>query len=137
MEDNIDSQLQLAVNTDLTDYDNREELFTGYNPANGEWSLLIRYVGDISDLADKFLVNIYYLLAEYAIITISQQFIYEFAADPRIIYIEKPKNLYQEVSFPAYASCIYGSFLNEYNLTGQDVLLAVIDSGERVIIMSS
>lgn len=129
MENNIDTQLQLAITTDMTEYDDSEELFTGFNPANEQWSLLIRYVGDISDLVERFLTGIYYLLAEYAIITIPQNVILEFALDPRIIYIEKPKTLHQQVSYPAYASCIYGSFLNEYDLTGEGVYLSVIDSG--------
>lgn len=129
MENNIDIQLELAISTEGESYSVSEELFTGYNPEKDEWVLLIRYNDNIDDLKERYLVNIFYLLAEYAIITIKQNNIYSFASDPRIVYIEKPNNIYTQTSFPLYKSCIYDNFYTEGGLTGRGVLVAIIDSG--------
>jgi subtilisin family serine protease len=129
MENNIDPQLELAIQTDKAEYDSADELYTGYNPTGKMWKLLIRYSGDISDLAEMYLEKIYYLLQNYAIINIRQEYIFKFASDIRIIYIEKPKSVHDQVSYAQYSSCLDGAFINNYALRGAGVLVAVIDSG--------
>ena len=129
MENNIDTQLELALET-MQSYENSEsELYVGYNAKDRSWQLLIRYNDDITDLADRYLIRIYYLLTGYAIIEIQEMYIEVFAADPRILYVEKPKSLNQQVSYAQYASCLSGTFINNYGLDGSGTLLAVIDSG--------
>lgn len=129
MENNIDTQLELALET-MQSYENSEsELYVGYNAKDRSWQLLIRYNDDITDLADLYLIRIYYLLAGYAIIEIQEMYIEVFAADPRILYVEKPKSVNQQVSYAQYASCLSGTFINNYGLDGSGTLLAVVDSG--------
>ena len=74
-------------------------------------------------------MQIYYLLAGYAIIEISEAYLNAFAADPRIIYIDKPKSVEQQVSYAQYASCLSGTFINNYGLDGDGTIFAIIDSG--------
>lgn len=128
MENNIDTQLELAMQT-MTSYDDSEELYTGFNPENGSWTLLIRFYDNISDLAEKYLINIYYLLSNYAIIEIAEKNIVEFAGDSRIVYLEKPKSVNGQVSYAQYASCLGGAFTSNYGLNGRGVLISIIDSG--------
>lgn len=129
MENNIDTQLELAVSTSGSFDSSEEELYIGYNRTSNTWTLLIRYYDNISDLAERYLIRIFYLLSDYAIIEISENNIAAFAADPRILYVEKPKSVQQQVSYAQYASCLSGTFINNYGLDGNGTLLAVIDSG--------
>lgn len=129
MENNIDTQLELAVSTSGSYDSSEEELYIGYNRTSNTWTLLIRYYDNISDLAERYLIRIFYLLSDYAIIEIPENNIAAFAADPRILYVEKPKTVQQQVSYAQYASCLSGTFINNYGLDGNGTLLAVIDSG--------
>lgn len=129
MENNIDTQLELAVSTSGSYDSSEEELYIGYNRTSNTWTLLIRYYDNISDLAERYLIRIFYLLSDYAIIEIPENNIAAFAADPRILYVEKPKSVQQQVSYAQYASCLSGTFINNYGLDGNGTLLAVIDSG--------
>ncbi len=129
MENNIDTQLELAVSTSGSYDSSEEELYIGYNRTSNTWTLLIRYYDNISDLAERYLIRIFYLLSDYAIVEIPENNIAAFAADPRILYVEKPKSVQQQVSYAQYASCLSGTFINNYGLDGDGTLLAVIDSG--------
>ena len=106
MENNIDTQLELALETMQSYEDSESELYVGYNAKDRSWQLLIRYNDDITDLVDRYLTRIYYLLAGYAIIEIKEVYINAFAADSRILYVDKPKSVDQQVSYAQYASCL-------------------------------
>ena len=129
MENNIDTQLELAISTRNTYNESEAELYIGYSSEKSTWQLLIRYNDDISDLVERYRMQIYYLLAGYAIIEISEAYLNAFAADPRIIYIDKPKSVEQQVSYAQYASCLSGTFINNYGLDGDGTIFAIIDSG--------
>ena len=53
-----------------------------------------------------------------------------------IEYIEKPKRLFFSVNQGKAASCITGVQNARYDLFGDGILIACLDSGEPVIIMS-
>ncbi len=129
MQNNIDTQLTLALNTEAEPENYSEELFVGFNRRNDIWQLLIRYANDISDLSEKYNIEIIYLLGGYAIISIHSGYIEEFAKDPRILYIDKPKFIASQVSYAEYASCITSEIKNTMGLTGEGILVGVVDSG--------
>ena len=129
MESNIDAQLELAINTGTVSDTSDEELYIGYNTNSNTWTLLIRYNDNILDLSERYLKKICYLLANYAIIEIEEQNIGNFAKDPRIIYLDKPKSVNSQVSYAQYASCLGGTFINNYGLDGKGTFISVIDSG--------
>ncbi|MGN0395931.1 MAG: S8 family peptidase [Coprococcus sp.] len=129
MQNNIDTQLTLALNTEAEPANFSEELFVGFNPENNIWQLLIRYAKDISDLAEKYNISIIYLLGGYAIISIDSKYIEAFAKDPRILYVDKPKYIANQVSYAEYASCITSEIKNKMGLSGEGVIVGVIDSG--------
>ena len=136
MENNIDTQLELAISTRNTYNESEAELYIGYSSEKSTWQLLIRYNDDISDLVERYRMQIYYLLAGYAIIEISEAYLNAFAADPRIIYIDKPKSVEQQVSYAQYASCLSGTFINNYGLDGDGTIFAIIDSELIIDIMN-
>ena len=63
MENNIDTQLELAISTRNTYNESEAELYIGYSSEKSTWQLLIRYNDDISDLVERYRMQIYYLLA--------------------------------------------------------------------------
>ena len=57
MENNIDTQLELALETMQSYEDSESELYVGYNAKDRSWQLLIRYNDDITDLVDRYLTR--------------------------------------------------------------------------------
>ncbi len=129
MQKNIDTQLTLALSMEDGTFDYSKELFVGFNPEENIWQLLIRYANDIEDLVESYQVDIIYLLGGYAIISIYSQYIEAFARDPRILYIDKPKYIAAQVSYAEYASCITSDIKNRMGLSGEGIIVGVIDSG--------
>ena len=80
------------------------------------------------------------LLNQYSILTVPESKLEEVSRLPQVEYMEKPKRLYFSVGLAKTASCITyvqveGSSYSPY-LTGKGCLVAVIDSGESVIMMT-
>ncbi len=118
MDQIIENQLNLALNLKEGIRERTTDLNTGYNPAQNEWELIVRYNGDIRNIADAYGARVKVLSAGYAVVTIAQEYITDFSRRPQIIYIEKPKKLtFEEQCVPSD------------DLTGQGVIVAVIDSG--------
>lgn len=129
MQNNIDTQLSLALTIENGSADYSNELFVGFNPIDDIWDLFIRYANDIDDLIQSYNAKIVYLLGGYAIISINSNYINEFAKDQRILYIDKPKYIATQVSYAEYASCITSEIKNQMGLLGDGVIIGVIDSG--------
>ena len=117
--------------------------------------VIVRYHGDLknalSDFADTSVVELFH---QYAIVTTTEQNLTELAALPEVEYIEPPETLFFNLQTGRNASCIAGvqgsaasgsstvggsntSERSGTGLTGKGVLVAILDSGERVIILSS
>lgn len=127
----LDNQLDLAL--DLT---SRERVYTdnlnvGYNDETNTWELIIRYNGDL--LANDNIValakEIEILTNGYAIVTVEQDKVNEFALNPEIEFVEKPKTLFFELNRAKRVACITTVQDVYPGLQGEGVLLAIIDSG--------
>lgn len=112
-------------------------LYTGYDSGSNTWELIVKYTGDIQSVAKRFGASAVVLLGGYAIVTMPQEHINEFADCAEVVYIEKPHRLFFSDRQALERSCVYYAWSEPYSLGGEGVLAAVIDSGERVIIMSS
>lgn len=124
----LETQLQMAL--DLPEYVRQEtmDLNVGVDDADDRWTLLIRYVGDIlSQESDT--VQITVLLGGYAVVVLPQEEIETFSALPQVIYVEKPKRLNFAVHEGKQASCFTAVQTYPYNLTGEGVLIGIVDSG--------
>ena len=104
-------------------------LYTGYDSASNTWELIVKYTGDIQSVAKRFGASAVVLLGGYAIVTIPQEHINEFADCAEVVYIEKPHRLFFSDRQALERSCVYYAWSEPYSLSGEGVLVAVIDSG--------
>ncbi len=140
----FENLLNLALDTPMAERDKSMELNVGFDKEDNTWELIIKYHGDLRAGLSSFLaspqgnaVKVEELIAGYAILTIPESLIEALSAVEQIEYIEKPKRLFFADPVGNTAAC-YAPGSRIYNdLTGRGVLVAVIDSGERVIILPS
>lgn len=125
----IDNQLNLAMDISNSVREKTVDLDTGFNREFQTWELIVRYIGDLQSLADKYNFTYVILMNQYAIITIREDLIRQLAGEVQIIFIEMPKRLNYEVTNSLAVSCINSVQTSKTNLTGQGVLVAIIDSG--------
>ncbi len=125
----------LAISLGVTDEERRKspELQAGFTDDGQRVELIVRYVGDIQNLAGKYPgTEVRELLGGYGIIVTERRFVNDISAEENIEYVEKPKLLYPDIEVAKSASCItqvQQGFNNPYNLTGAGTITAVIDSG--------
>ncbi len=124
-----DSELNLALEVGEEVRDRTLNLNVGFVPESKEWELIVKYSGDISQLAQELNMTLVPLLNQYAIVTISEFLIDQLENHPQIEFIEKPNRLSYEVNVGRLASCINPLQTPQFNLFGRGVIVAIIDSG--------
>ena len=124
----IENLLNLALDATESERERSMELDVGYDPVDRRWDLIVKYSGDIQSLEDGN-IRVVVLLNEYAIISVPQNMIDRIASSPFVEYIEKPKRLFFAVNEGRRASCINTLQSAQFNLFGQGVITAIIDSG--------
>lgn len=155
----LENLLNLALETPETLREKSLNLNVGYEAASRTWELIVKYNGNLSQLATMG-IGVEELLAGYAVLTVPEELVDEVAELPEIEYVEKPKRLFfaldylpmDELSggrasadslFAEYhsmeqakeASCILPVTVREPYLDGKNVVIGLIDSGERVILL--
>ncbi|MCD7820380.1 MAG: S8 family serine peptidase, partial [Lachnospiraceae bacterium] len=132
MEDQkIENLLNLALDATKEEIEKSEELEAGYNQRERTWEVIAHYSGNFADIQALLpeLQNAVILSGGYAILTGTRNQIEALAALPQIEYVEKPRRLYFSVSIGRTASCVYPVQAAPFELFGEGVLVAVIDSG--------
>ena len=124
----LENLLNLALDATPAERARSQELETGFNPAEQMWELIVKYSGSL-DAVRELGVRVDEMRNEYAILTVPESLIDEVSAFPQIEYIEKPKRLFFAIARAKAASCINPLQEQPYRLTGQGVLVAVLDSG--------
>ncbi len=132
----LENLLNLALEVEEAQRQKSGQLGVGYLEATGKWELIVKYNGDIKRLQSN-VIQVEELIAGYAIVTIPEELIDTFTQLDEVEYVEKPKRLYFSTLQGKQASCIFPVTSREPYLTGRNVLIAVIDSGERVIMLLS
>lgn len=132
----LENLLNLSLDSSMEERDKSLELNVGYDKREQTWELIVKYHGDLLQAADES-IQVELLTNGYAIVTISEKLIEAFANLEEVEYIEKPKRLFFSLLEGKRASCILPVTVQFPFLSGKDIMVAVIDSGERVIIMSS
>lgn len=128
--------LNLALDATFREREASMNLNVGYEKETQRWNLIIRYFGEASELETDG-IFITPLLGNYGIADIPQNRIERFAQNPAVEYIEAPKRLYFAAYEGRQVSCVNPVQNQSPYLFGKGILIACIDSGERVIIMSS
>ena len=124
----IENLMNLALETPESTRKKSLNLNVGYDEAGNTWELIVKYNGDLSVLRERGIVA-EELIAGYAILTVPEAEVGNVAELPQIEYVEKPKRLFFAMDIGKDASCIPQVTFRDPYLSGEGVLVAVIDSG--------
>ena len=124
----LESLLNLALTANEEERSRSGQLGVGYEPETKIWELIVKYNGDISRLASD-VIKVEILIAGYAIVTLPEELIESFTRLPEVEYVEMPKRLFFAQIRGIAASCIFPVTESEPYLTGEGVLIGVVDSG--------
>ncbi len=150
MNQKLENVLNLALETDEEVRERTETLNVGFSETARSWELIVKYHGSLGALA-QLGVGVEYLIAGYAILTVPDNLVDTVSKLEQIEYVEKPKRYYYSVDMangaqagaadgfdslvlpagvgPAETGCFANVFFGGFNLTGEGVLIAVLDSG--------
>ncbi len=124
----LENQLSLALDATEEERERTKNLNVGYDPVDRTWELIVKYSGDIGRTASET-VTVTELMGGYALVKLPQSQISALTEIPEVEYVEKPKRLFFEASNGNAASCINTVQTGNYNLFGEGVIVAVLDSG--------
>ena len=124
----LENLLNLALDATEAEREQSLELNVGYHPIDREWDLIVKYSGELNCVRELG-ATVVELQNGFATVTIQEAFIDLMSDCPNVDYVEKPKRLFFEVETGKQASCITPVQNVPLSLSGEGVLLAVIDSG--------
>ncbi len=128
MSEKFENLLNLALETGGQERSRTSLLNTGYDSMNGTWEVIVKYHGDIGPL-QEYGIRIEELIAGYGILTVPETEMDRLAEMPEIEYVEIPKSFYYQAVNVRQEACIAAVTAREPFLTGEEVLIAVLDSG--------
>lgn len=122
--------LNLALETPLRERQMSGNLNVGYSEAENTWEFIVKYNGTLAAIREAFpQVVTEELIAGYGILTVPESLVESVLSRREIEYVEIPKRLYFADFQARSASCILEVTEGYPNLTGEGVVVAVIDSG--------
>ncbi|MDD7220467.1 MAG: S8 family serine peptidase [Clostridia bacterium] len=124
----IENLLNLALDATAEERSKSENLNVGFDSRLKLWDVIVKYNGPKSGLGGDS-IKVVPLLGGYAIVTLPESEIDAYSDRPQIEFIEKPKRLYFELFQAKEASCIRSVQIGRQGLTGQGILVGVVDSG--------
>lgn len=128
MNQKLENLLQLALQTPEETRERTEELNIGFDESTRTWEVIVKYHGSL-DVLEVLNVQVEYLIAGYAVLTVPEALVESVAELEQIEYVEKPKRFFYEVTNPTEDSCILQLSRRDLLLSGRGVLVAVPDSG--------
>lgn len=124
----VENLLELSLDVTEETREKSENLSAGYDEEEKMWQIIFRYSGDINNLAGDY-DRVTPLLGGYAVAEVTENQLRALAAEPRVEFIEKPKALSFAVYDGKLVSCIPPVQRQPFSLTGQGILVGIIDSG--------
>lgn len=128
MNQKLENLLNLALETPEAVRLQTDNLNVGFDSRSRSWELIVKYHGSLDGL-EALGVSVEYLINSYAILTVPEQLVEAVSNIEEIEYVEKPKRYYYQDMDPAADSCITQVTLQDPFLSGEGVLVAVLDSG--------
>ena len=125
----IDQELRLAVSVPEEERLETPDLSVGYEEEKQQWEVLVRYSGSLDRVRGELTDQITLLSNGYAIVTLAENKIERLTQYPEIIYVEKPKRLYEMLDAGVAASCVVPLWRPDTSLSGRGVIVGIIDSG--------
>ena len=124
-----ENQLNLALMLTEDVRELTDDLNTGYDSEEKEWELIVRFSNEITDAARAIAIRIKELSQGFALVTIKESLIDTLANLAEVIFLEKPRKLYTGRDYGKVAACISGVSTPPLNLSGEGVLVGIIDTG--------
>lgn len=119
----------LLSRSTLTEFRNTE-FEAGYIENSRAWEVIIKYHGNIQQIADELEIELEILSQNYAILTLPTRKIPQLFKYTQIEHIETPKILSLNVKDELGYSCITSAkSRSDSNLTGKGTIIGIIDSG--------
>lgn len=126
----LENSLNLALEATKVELEKSAELEAGFDKEDNSWELIVRYHGELGEILDVLPeIEAQALTGGYAVLKVPEPLIDYLSSLPQIEYIEKPKLLNFAVNQGKTASCMNPVQAGVKGLTGQGVIVAVIDSG--------
>lgn len=126
----IETLFRAALNATPEEREKSSDLFIGFDQAEETWEVIVKHTGNLLSLKEKYpSIIITELLNNYGVIRLSESLIDAVVSEDIITYMEKPKQLFFEVTEGKRASCITTLQTRAPELTGRGTLVGVIDSG--------
>ena len=122
----ISPQLSAALLSPPYELGKEGGLSSGYLPESDSWEVIVKYVGDIEKIKEKYpSVLITRLLGNYAVLVIEKSLVNTVALCDEIIYMEKPKQFNYDVyegsqasSITPYHTCGHPGYQRSYGRAG-------------------
>ena len=135
MSQKLENLLNLALETPENIREKTDMLNVGFQTGDQTWEVIVKYHGSLGSLSG-YGILIEYLIAGYAILTVPQTLISLLSTTPEIEYVEMPKRFYYQspdlvdlsVNIST-ESCLFALRQRPPFLTGNGILIAVLDSG--------
>ena len=128
----MENLLNLALSATIQERERSAGLSTGYDAETRRWELIVRHSLPLPDLSELGIEE-EELIGQYGILRVPEPLIGLVSELPQVEYIEKPKRLFFAVNQAKAASCITQVQIpgsgDHTDLSGQGVIVAVIDSG--------
>ena len=124
----IENLLELSLDVDEQTREKSENLQVGYDTQDAKWEIILRYSGEMGNLSERY-ENWVDLLGGFAIAEVTREQLLQSSEEPLVEFIEKPKALSFAVYEGKLVSCIPPVQRPPYSLTGQGILVGIVDSG--------
>lgn len=128
MNQKLENLLNLALETPEAVRSQTDNLNVGFDSESRSWELIVKYHGSLDGL-EALGVSVEYLISSYAILTVPEQLVEAVSELEEIEYVEKPKRYYYQEMDPAADSCLTQVMLQDPFLSGEGVLVGILDSG--------
>ncbi|MBR3811099.1 MAG: S8 family serine peptidase [Agathobacter sp.] len=126
----IETLFRAALNATSEEREKSTDLSIGYDQTDNTWEVIVKHTGNLISLQDRYpSIVITELLNNYGVLRLPEPLIDAIVSEEIITYMEKPKQLFFEVTEGKRASCITTLQTRMPNLTGRGTLVGVIDSG--------
>lgn len=126
----IETLFRAALDATTEERAKSSDLSIGYDQAEDTWEVIVKHTGNLSSLKDTYpSIVVTELLNNYGILRLPESLIDTVVSEEIITYMEKPKQLFFEVTEGKRAACITTLQTRNSELTGRGTLVGVIDSG--------
>ena len=126
----IETLFRAALNATPEEREKSNDLSIGFDAENETWEVIVKHTGNLTSLQEKYpQVQLVELLNNYGILRLPESLIDIIVSENVITYMEKPKQVFYEITEGTRASCITTTQTRIPELTGRGTIVCVIDSG--------